>query len=143
MESNPSNSSEANLQTVFTDLRSAYNANRYPSLVQRKTVLKTLKESLIAHEQVFYEALHADYGYRSEFDSLIADLLPSVMGINYALKNLRKWMKPSKRHAGLIIAPSTVKVHYQPVGVVGIISPWNFPLFLSMAPAIQAIAERP
>ncbi len=132
--------STSQLNKIFNDLGDAYKKNRYPSLEDRKSVLQTLKKSLISHEQEFYQALHEDYGYRSEFDSLNADLLPSVMGINYAMKRLRKWMKPSKRHAGLVLAPSRVEVQYQPVGVVGIISPWNFPILLALSPAIQALA---
>ena len=128
------------LAEKFSILRRVYNENPYPSLAQRKEVLQALKKSLIAHENNFYQALNEDYGYRSEFDTLVADLLPSVMGINYTLKRLRKWMKPSRRHAGIMLAPSRVEVQYQPVGVVGIIVPWNFPLFLALSPATQALA---
>lgn len=62
------------------------------------------------------------------------------MAINYSLKKLKKWMKPSKRHAGIFLTPSTVTVHYQPLGVVGVITPWNFPFFLALSPTIQALA---
>jgi coniferyl-aldehyde dehydrogenase len=132
--------SKEELAEKFTILRRSYNENPYPALAQRKDVLQTLKKSLIAHEDIFYQALKDDYGYRSEFDTLVADLLPSVMGLNYALKRLRKWMKPSRRQAGIMLAPSRVEVQYQPVGVVGIIVPWNFPLFLALSPATQALA---
>ena len=129
-----------NLQITFQAMRAAYNKRPAPSYAERVAVLKTLKASVIKNEQAIYDALKKDYGYRSEFDTLIADVLPSVAGINYALKNLKKWMKPSKRHPGLMHFPSTVKVHYQPLGVVGVITPWNFPIFLALGPAIQALA---
>jgi len=132
--------SKEELVEKFSILKGAYNENPYPSLVQRKKVLQALKKSLIAHEVKFYQSLKDDYGYRSEFDTLVADLLPSVMGINYALKRLKMWMKPSRRHAGVMLAPSKVEVQYQPVGVVGIIVPWNFPLFLALSPATQALS---
>ena len=128
------------LAEKFSLLRRAYNEKPYPSLAQRKEVLQALKKSLIAYENNFYQALSKDYGYRSEFDTLVADVLPSVMGINYTLKRIGKWMKPSRRHAGIMLAPSRVEVQYQPVGLVGIIVPWNFPLFLSLSPATQALA---
>ena len=128
------------LQASFYAMQQAYNRAPAPTYQQRKAVLRTLKASLIKHEQAIYQALKKDYGYRSEFDTLVADILPSVAGINYALKNLKKWMRPSRRHAGLLLAPSRVKVHYQPLGVVGVITPWNFPIFLSLGPAIQALA---
>ena len=132
--------SKEELAEKFSILMRVYNENPYPSLAQRKEVLQALKKSLIAHENNFYQALNEDYGYRSEFDTLVADVLPSVMGINYTLKRIGKWMKPSRRHAGIMLAPSRVEVHYQPVGVVGIIVPWNFPLFLALSPATQALA---
>ncbi|QBY05598.1 coniferyl aldehyde dehydrogenase [Thalassotalea sp. HSM 43] len=128
------------LQANFAQLQSAYRQHPAPSLAERKVVLNKLKAAIIANEQAIYQAMKQDYGYRSEFDSLIADILPSVAGINYALKNLKKWMKPSKRHAGLMLAPSKVKVHYQPLGVVGVITPWNFPFFLALGPTVQALA---
>ena len=117
--------SKEELAEKFSILMRTYNENPYPSLAQRKEVLQALKKSFIAHENNFYQALNEDYGYRSEFDTLVADVLPSVMGINYTLKRIGKWMKPSRRHAGIMLAPSRVEVHYQPVGVVGIIVPWN------------------
>ncbi|MDG3085262.1 coniferyl aldehyde dehydrogenase [Vibrio hannami] len=117
-----------------------YDKEKSPSYEQRIDVLKTLKCSLIENEQAIYDAIKLDYGYRSEFDTLLADVLPSIAGINYAIKNLKKWMKPSKRHSGLMLFPSSVTVHYQPLGVVGIITPWNFPFFLALGPAAQAIA---
>lgn len=128
------------LQAQFLHLKQAYNKRPAPEYAERVQVLKTLKKSLIEHEQMIYEALKQDYGYRSEFDTLMADLLPTVASINYTLKRLKKWMKPSKRHAGLMLFPSSVQVHYQPLGVVGVITPWNFPLFLSLGPAVQALA---
>ncbi|MGD9070829.1 MAG: coniferyl aldehyde dehydrogenase [Desulfobacterales bacterium] len=132
--------SKEELAEKFSILRRVYNENPYPNLAQRKEVLQSLKISLIAHENNFYQALNEDYGYRSEFDTLVADVLPCVMGINYTLKRLGKWMKPSRRHAGIMLAPSRVEVQYQPVGVVGIIVPWNFPVFLALSPATQALA---
>ena len=128
------------LKADFHIMKVAYNNKPSPTYQERIAVLKALKESLIENEQVVYDALKADYGYRSEFDSLVADVLPTVAGINYAMKHLKKWMKPSKRHSGLLLTPSSVKVHYQPLGVVGVISPWNFPIFLSLGPAVQALA---
>ncbi len=128
------------MQTQFSALKTAYKDNPAPTLQARKAVLEKLKKSIIENETLIYDALKIDYGYRSEFDTLVADVLPTVAGINYALKNLKKWMKPSKRHSGLLLTPSKIKVHYQPLGVVGVITPWNFPFFLALGPATQALA---
>jgi coniferyl-aldehyde dehydrogenase len=63
-----------------------------------------------------------------------------VTNINYTIKHLKKWMKPSRRHSGLMLAPAKVEVIYQPLGVVGIVVPWNFPVMLSLGPLITALA---
>ena len=138
--SNIENCTPQQLQKSFSLMKSLYNANPAPSHAQRVDVLKQLKQNILDNEQEIYDSLKRDYGYRSEFDTLMADVLPSVAGINYAIKNLKKWMKPSKRHAGLMLAPSSVTVHYQPLGVVGVITPWNFPFYLALGPAAQALA---
>ncbi|CAH0529191.1 coniferyl aldehyde dehydrogenase [Vibrio hippocampi] len=136
----PQQLSPQQLESQFSAMKAAYHAHPAPSYQQRVDVLKRLKQAIIANEQAIYDALKQDYGYRSEFDTLIADILPSVASINYAIKHLKKWMKPSKRHSGLMLAPSKVTVHYQPLGVVGVITPWNFPFFLAFGPTVQAIA---
>ncbi|MGU5661742.1 coniferyl aldehyde dehydrogenase [Aeromonas sanarellii] len=121
-------------------LRQACQANPMPSLAQRRTWLLGLKGALLAQRQALCDALALDYGQRSGYDSLIADILPCVMQINYSLKRLKGWMRPERRHAGLLLAPARVEVHYQPLGVVGIMVPWNFPVMLSLGPLITALA---
>ncbi|MFW1509207.1 coniferyl aldehyde dehydrogenase [Vibrio parahaemolyticus] len=128
------------LQQSLDRLKAAYAVEPYPSLDERKQRLIMLKQALIANKQALVEALSDDFGYRSEFDTAMTDVLPTVSHINYTLKRLKKWCKPSKRESGLLLAPSKVTVQYQPLGVVGIISPWNFPVILSLAPLVTALA---
>jgi coniferyl-aldehyde dehydrogenase len=128
------------LQKDFTQLRQFYKNETYPSEQKRRLLLNSLKKSLLENEQAIYNALKIDYGHRSEFDTLIGELIPSIANINYTLKKLKRWMKSSKRHAGLLLFPSSVHVHIQPLGVIGVIVPWNYPVFLSLAPVITALA---
>lgn len=121
-------------------LRQACQANPMPSQAQRRTWLLGLKGALLAQRQALCDALALDYGQRSGYDSLIADILPCVMQIDYSLRRLKGWMRPERRHAGLLLAPARVEVHYQPLGVVGIMVPWNFPVMLSLGPLITALA---
>ncbi|UCP13737.1 coniferyl aldehyde dehydrogenase [Aeromonas media] len=121
-------------------LKQACQAQPMPSLAQRRNRLSALKGTLLAHKQALCDALALDYGQRSDYDSLVADILPCVMQINYSLKRLKGWMKPARRHPGLLLAPARVEVHYQPLGVIGIMVPWNFPVILSLGPLIGAIA---
>lgn len=130
----------SHLHQKLDRLRVLYSAEPYPSLDVRKQKLNVLKQAILDNQQALLEALSADFGYRSEFDTVMADMSPTVAQINYTLKRLNKWCRPSQRHAGLLLAPSKVTVEYQPVGVVGIISPWNFPVILSLSPLATALA---
>ncbi|WP_349921576.1 coniferyl aldehyde dehydrogenase [Aeromonas veronii] len=143
MEATPLQSTETDkfaLPDRLLRLKQAYQADPMPSLDSRKDQLLRLKQALLAHKQRLCQALTRDYGQRSAHDSLIADILPCVMQINYCHKRLRRWMRPERRHAGLLLAPASIEVHYQPLGVVGIMVPWNFPVMLSLGPLISAIA---
>jgi len=132
--------SEQDLRDLFSELKAQYSKDPAPSYEQRLEKLNTLKLALLDSQSQLVTALNTDYGHRSEFDSLICDLLPAINHINYTVKHLKKWMKPSKRHSGLLLFPSKVRVEYQPLGVIGVIAPWNFPIVLSIAPIVTALA---
>lgn len=128
------------VQIIFDKQKSEYSQSPMPSLASRIASLKLLKAAVLEQKQTLIEAMSADFGHRSHHDSLIGDILPVISQINYTLKHLKKWMKPSKRHAGLLLTPASVRVEYQPKGVVGIIAPWNFPIMLSLSPLVTSIA---
>ncbi|KJY84493.1 coniferyl aldehyde dehydrogenase [Vibrio galatheae] len=131
---------EQDLKSLFSDIKANYSHAPYPELEQRIDCLVALKHELLERKQKLVDALKQDYGYRSEFDSLICDILPAITHINYTIKHLKKWIKPSKRHAGLLLFPSKIRVEYQPLGIVGVMVPWNFPIVLSIAPIVTALA---
>ncbi|QLC72839.1 coniferyl aldehyde dehydrogenase [Pseudomonas sp. LPB0260] len=128
------------LQASFARQRQAFAANPMPSAEQRIQWLKGLREALLAQQDALVQAISADFGNRSADETLLAELMPSLHGIHYATKRLKKWMKPSRRRVGLQFMPASAKVIYQPLGVVGIIVPWNYPLFLAMGPLVGALA---
>ncbi len=132
--------STTTLQQILTTQKQAFVSAPMPSAQQRVSMLKQLKSALLNHQQMLIDAMAQDYGKRPANDSLIGDILPCVMNINYTIKRLKKWMKPSRRHAGLLLSPATVRVEYQPLGVIGIMVPWNFPVMLSIGPLITALA---
>jgi len=112
----------------------------YLSAQTRIDDLVKLKAVILEHQEALVQALSKDFGCRSVDDSKMGDLMPTIMGINYAIKHIKKWMKPSKRHVGVLFQPAKAFVMYQPLGVVGIITPWNYPLFLSLGPLTTALA---
>ncbi|WP_281556471.1 coniferyl aldehyde dehydrogenase [Thalassomonas sp. RHCl1] len=125
---------------VFQLQQAAFKQQPYLEANDRIHDLQQLKKALLGHQQELVQALSEDFGCRSLDDSKMADLMPTVMGINYAIKRLKKWMKPSKRHVGVLFQPASGYVMYQPLGVIGIITPWNYPLFLSLGPLTTALA---
>jgi coniferyl-aldehyde dehydrogenase len=134
------NNNEPSLAAILDQQKREYKLSPAPSIQYRKEQLVALKSALLSHQDELVAALNKDYGQRAKLDSVIADILPCIMNINYTLKNLKKWSKPQRRHAGLLLSPAKITVHYQPLGVIGIMVPWNFPIMLSIGPLIGALA---
>lgn len=128
------------LDAAFSLQRQAFAANPMPSAKQRRAWLSDLAEQLKAQRQALVTAISTDFGHRSADETLLAELMPSLMGIRDARRRLKGWMKPSRRHVGLAFQPASAKVMYQPLGMVGIIVPWNYPLFLAIGPLTGALA---
>ena len=92
------------------------------------------KDNLVA-------AINADYGNRSEFETLFAEYFVVLETVADAVKHLKKWMKPQRRHVDFMTYPlARNRVIPQPLGVVGVIVPWNFPLNLSFCPLAAILA---
>lgn len=120
--------------------REAFRRTPYPDLAERRDNLKRLREALIRHQQDLCDAIDQDFGGRSRDETLIAEIMPSIQGIHYTLRNLAKWMKPSRRRVSILFQPASNRVEYQPKGVAGIIVPWNYPVFLAVGPLVAALA---
>ncbi len=128
------------LEPLLAAQRAAYRANPMPSAEQRRAWLKALRELILGEKQALIEAVSRDFSNRAAEETLLAEIMPSLHGIDYASKHLGKWMKPSRRSVGLAFQPAAAKVVYQPLGVVGVIVPWNYPLYLAFGPLIGALA---
>ncbi|MBV4488706.1 coniferyl aldehyde dehydrogenase [Pseudomonas sp. SWRI153] len=128
------------LDRQFQAQRAAYAANPMPPAAQRQQWLKALRDLLSNERQALIEAISADFSHRSADETLLAELMPSLHGIHYASRHLKGWMKPSRRKVGMAFQPASAKVIYQPLGVVGVIVPWNYPLYLAVGPMVGALA---
>ncbi len=131
---------EKELQECFDQQRTAFRAQPMPSCKDRVEVLLQLKSVLLNHQQQIETAIWEDFSGRSRDETILAEILPIAQNIHYVCSKLKKWMKPSKRSVGLHLQPAQAVVHYQPVGVVGVIAPWNYPLQLAVLPMISALA---
>jgi coniferyl-aldehyde dehydrogenase len=128
------------LTPILEKQQLAFNAQPFADYATRIAKLKKLKSLILDNQDPLVEALRLDFGQRSADDSLIGDILTTVSGINYSIKQLKKWMKPKRKHIGILFQPASGQVMYQPLGVIGIIVPWNYPVFLSIGPLTTALA---
>jgi len=128
------------LNLILKSQREAYQEKPMPSLQERRQKLKTIEKILCSNKDSICMALAKDFGHRSFDESRIAEILPAVDLSKYCRKKLRKWSKPQSRPIPALYQPAKGKVIYQPLGVVGIIVPWNYPVYLAFGPLINAIA---
>jgi coniferyl-aldehyde dehydrogenase len=131
----------AEFQSCFDAQRAAYLAAPEPSYQERIAHLKALAQLLKDNKDDLVAAINADYGNRSEFETLFAEYFVVLETISDAIKNLKKWMRPQRRHVDFLSYPlARNRVVPQPLGVVGVIVPWNFPLNLSFSPLASIFA---
>jgi len=86
------------------------------------------------------EAIDADYGGRSAHETLISEVFLTISALRHTRKNLKSWMRPERRRVDWMFLPGRARILRQPLGVVGIISPWNYPFYLALVPLISALA---
>lgn len=130
----------ARMETIFASQQEAYALSQMPTLQERKRHLVALRALLLEHKYAIVAALDADFTARSADETLLAEIMPCVHHIDYTLKRLRRWMQPNSRNIGLHFLPACARVVYQPLGVVGIMAPFNYPVNLTMLPLVAAMA---
>src|SRR6202049_4829631 len=111
-----------------------------PALALRLDRLQRLRAAISENEARFEAAISADFGHRSPIETAIAEAMLVLGEIKHAAKHLKKWMAPQRISTTLQFAPAKNRLIPQPLGVVGIIAPWNYPLQLTLAPAVAAAA---
>jgi coniferyl-aldehyde dehydrogenase len=118
----------------------AAHAARVPDYEQRMSDLARLREAFKARLPDFVAAMDADFGRRSRHESMLTDGMTVLHEIDHIRSKLRRWMRPKRRLADWLFWPATTEVRYQALGVVGIISPWNYPVNLALMPLAAALA---
>lgn len=132
--------SAVELKATLDSLKSSYHTNPYPSWEERKVWLKNLSDVIFNNKMRIAQAISEDFGYRSPNDTLLAEVFPSLEGIRHALSHGKRWMKSQKKTASIWFKPASTELMPQPLGVIGVIVPWNYPLFLSVGPLTAALA---
>jgi len=129
----------SDLSATLDRLRSAWLDTR-PSVEQRHADLSRLKDRLRARKDEMCEAINADFGHRARHETLLGEGGVVLSEIDHTLAKLKRWVRPERRKAGWKLWPAKAEVRFVPLGVVGIISPWNYPVNLALAPLVAAIA---
>ena len=129
----------ADLAPTLQRLRGAWQ-ERKPDHAQRRDDLRRLRDALKRRLPEMADTIAADFGHRSRHESLIADGMTVLNEIDHLASHLRRWMKPKRVGVGWRFWPARAEIRQEPVGVVGVISPWNYPVNLALIPLATAIA---
>ncbi len=131
---------EQDLRAILDAQRTAAAKRGEPSLSERRAHLSALDDLLSDAADRFHDAISADFGHRAYPETVLAELVPLRDAIRYAHTHLRSWMRPKRARVGMTFQPGRAWVEKRPLGCVGIVSPWNYPLFLSVGPLVDALA---
>lgn len=127
------------LRPTLARLRAAWQAAK-PDYARRRDDLQRLRQAVKSRLDEMARTISEDFGHRSTHESLIADGMTVLGEIDHLLKHLRRWMKPQRVGVGWKFWPARAEVRPEPVGVVGVIAPWNYPVNLALIPLATAIA---
>jgi len=133
-------SAAGELTEVFARQRAAFERNPAPTLQLRRATLLKLERLVEQNRLILAEAANADFGTRSGFETEMAEIVGTISIIRDIRRHLRSWMAPRRRSVSMWYAPAKNRVEPRPLGVVGVVSPWNFPLNLALVPAATALA---
>ncbi len=120
--------------------RESFLADPYPPAAARRDNLRRFEQALKARREELVAAISSDFGYRAHYETDILEILTSVRSLSHARRRTRAWMRPRRHAVFWPLEPAAAHTHYQPLGVVGIIAPWNYPLYLAVAPISAALA---
>ncbi|HMA49002.1 MAG TPA: aldehyde dehydrogenase family protein [Magnetospirillaceae bacterium] len=128
------------LDQAFARLREASRADPYPGPEIRRAMLRGIETALAKRKDAIVAAVDKDFGGRLRHETLFAEIYVTIEAFRHARRHVKGWMKRRRRSVPLTLAPGRAWVQPQPVGLVGIIAPWNYPLLLALTPVAGALA---
>jgi coniferyl-aldehyde dehydrogenase len=140
MNASPDESVTHRLNTLLSRQKAAFVRDGAPSLEERRFDLTKFRNAMINNRREIEEAINTDFGHRSRHETAFMEVAGVSEGAKYLVRNLRKFMAPTGRKVALYMRPGRAWIEYQPLGVVGVMSPWNYPVNLSLMPVVTAIA---
>ncbi|MDP3274411.1 MAG: coniferyl aldehyde dehydrogenase [Deltaproteobacteria bacterium] len=133
-------SARAELSSRIDRMKAAQRSRSAPSIQERLESLSRLRKVIVAHKEDFVRAAQRDFSGRSRHETLLAEVFASLAELDHMSKELPSWALVESRPVGPYFVPAKAELRYQPKGVVGIIAPWNYPVFLSLSPLTGALA---
>lgn len=130
----------ASLRRIFEAQRTAFARAPNPDRAERDRRLRALEAILRENVAALARAVSADFGHRSAHETRLLELFPSLQAIKHARRHLGRWMAPQRRRTSRWFLPGRSRVIAQPLGVVGVIVPWNYPIYLAIGPLVCALA---
>jgi coniferyl-aldehyde dehydrogenase len=131
---------EGEARRIFDLQHSASRQGSAADVDLRRDRLKRLRSLVAGNEAALAEAISRDFGVRSRTETELLEIVPTLNAIRHARKNLARWMRPERRRVDPLFQPASARVRHEPLGVIGIISPWNYPLQLALSPLVDALA---
>ncbi|MEL7544371.1 MAG: coniferyl aldehyde dehydrogenase [Pseudomonadota bacterium] len=131
---------KADLDDAFSAIHEATRAEHKPDATLRRDRLARLNNAILDHSDRLIAAVNSDFGGRSPAETRLSEIYPVLEGIRYQRKHIRRWMRTRRRSTPLTLLPAKVELQIQPLGVVGIVVPWNFPIMLGLSPLVCALA---
>src|SRR3984885_4425968 len=128
------------LATTLANMKERGRKNGAPTYEERIASLEKLERALVRRKGAIADAISRDFGNRARQETLVAEVFIVLGAIKHTKAHLREWMEPEEREVGFVFLPASIEVRPQPLGVVGIISPWNYPVQLALAPLVQVLA---
>ncbi|MCW7540576.1 coniferyl aldehyde dehydrogenase [Aquabacterium sp. A7-Y] len=131
---------DEHLRLALEQQRAAFAAEPLPTLRSRRDRLQRIRAMTERHAEDLVAAIAQDFGHRARQETLLADLFTVQSAARHALRHLHGWMKPRRVPTALHFLPARNRLLRQPLGVVGVVSPWNYPYNLALCPAVAALA---
>ncbi|MHB8285876.1 MAG: coniferyl aldehyde dehydrogenase [Caulobacteraceae bacterium] len=130
----------ADLRRLFALQHTASRREPAPDLAARLAALERLRRTITDNAAELKDAISKDFGVRSRAETQLLEIVPTLAAIRYARRRLADWIKPKRQSVDLTFQPAKAWVRHEPLGVVGIISPWNYPILLALSPLVDALA---
>ena len=128
------------LRDALSRARTAYASARMPNVQARRDALAQLDRLLTDNVADITAAISADFGNRSNHETKLLEIFPARAAVHDARRHVKSWMKPKRSWASMWFLPARTELRPQPLGVIGIIVPWNYPVLLAVAPLAGALA---